>query len=667
MPRITPLVLLLLAIPLPFSLARSTSAEDWADPNLKVTDGLKLWLDAARQNSARRSLKLPELDPGAPLDVWYDASGRGRHLVQKDASARPVFQNRDGHPAVRFDGERQHFTLAGLDRSFKEATVFVVAAPFGNPGDFRGFLAINQDGKNDYSSGLTIDQGPGFSLRFQALNVEGAGFQGAVNLVKDGSDFGTVQRFCVTSAVGAGGTKLYLNGKLAGQRDRGGSTFHMDRLTVGARYYTNGGPPQVRGFLEGDILEILMYNRVLSDAERAYVEKYLAARHGDRRKIALPSRLAAGKPLVSVANPPPVQLLVPGFTVRQLPVDLTNINNVQYRADGKLAALAYDGNVYLLSDSDGDGLEDRAELFWDNKGRIRAPIGMALTPPGYKHGNGLFIASKGKCSLVVDTDGDGKADKEIVLAEGWEQLPHGVDALGVAYDPRDGGVYFGLGTASYENAYQVDKSGKGRYRLSSERGTILRIAPDFKSREIFCTGIRFPVGLRFNRSGDLFCTDQEGATWLPNGNPLDELLHIQKGRHYGFPPRHPKHLPNVIDEPSVFDYGPQHQSTCGLNFNEPINGGPVFGPEGWRSDAIITGYSRGKLYRTKLVKTESGYVAQNQLIAALNMLAVDACVSPQGDLVVAVHGGGPDWGNGPNGKGKLYKISYTGKDLAQPV
>ena len=41
------------------------------------------------------------------------------------------------------------------------------------------------------------------------------------------------------------------------------------------------------------------------------------------------------------------------------------------------------------------------------------------------------------------------------------------------------------------------------------------------------------------------------------------------------------------------------------------------------------------------------------------MLAADACVSPRGDLVVAVHSGVPDWGSGPKGKGKLYKISNT--------
>ena len=86
-----------------------------------------------------------------------------------------------------------------------------------------------------------------------------------------------------------------------------------------------------------------------------------------------------------------------------------------------------------------------------------------------------------------------------------------------------------------------DKDGKAQYRITDEAGTIIRVSPDFKSHEIVATGIRFPVAMRFNSRGDLFATDQEGATWVPNGNPFDELLHIQRGRHYGFPPRHPKY------------------------------------------------------------------------------------------------------------------------------
>ena len=113
----------------------------------------------------------------------------------------------------------------------------------------------------------------------------------------------------------------------------------------------------------------------------------------------------------------------------------------------------------------------------------------------------------------------------------------------MAFDPRDGSVYFGRGTYNFADPLLRDKDGKPQYTLTDESGTIIRVSPDFKTREIVATGIRFPVGLRFNRHGDLFATDQEGATWVPNGNPFDELLHIQKGRHYGFPPRHPKHLP----------------------------------------------------------------------------------------------------------------------------
>ncbi|MEX2186919.1 MAG: ThuA domain-containing protein [Pirellulales bacterium] len=373
-----------------------------------------------------------------------------------------------------------------------------------------------------------------------------------------------------------------------------------------------------------------------------------------------------GHRLASVDSPA-VQMFVPGFTPRQLPVDLPNVNNVKYRHDGKLVALGYNGDVYLLSDTDGDGLEDRVETFWESRGRMRGAIGLALTPPKYEHGNGVFVASKGKLSLLVDDDGDDKADREVIVASGWKESPQNVDAVSVALDPRDKSVYFALGTQDYSNAYVIDKEGRAHYDIHSERGTYMRVAPDFKSREIICTGVRWPVGAAFNAEGDLFCTDQEGATWLANGNPFDELLHIEKGKHYGFPPRHPKHLPDVVDEPSVFDYAPQHQSTCGINFNEPVNGGPIFGPKQWHGDAIVCGFSRGKIYHTKLVKAVGGYVAQNHLIASLNMMTVDACVSPKGELVVSVHSGGPDWGTGPAGHGKLYKIAYTDPDAPQPT
>ncbi|HEY1172510.1 MAG TPA: ThuA domain-containing protein [Verrucomicrobiae bacterium] len=638
--------------------------EPWADGKLTVTEGLELWLDAAQQNAARTALKLPTLNNSTATDTWFDGSGLGRHVSQRITESRPRFFSVVNSASFRFDGKDDFLGAANLNGSFTNATVFIVAAPKNNNGYFPGFLAFNKRGVNDYVSGLNVDLGSKGSEQFTVLNTEGAGFRGAANLLNSGYPFGRFYTLSVQFGTGTGGVRLFVNGQDHGRRDRKAEAMTMDELVIGARSYSNTADlPSVQSFYSGDIAEVLVFNRVLSGGDRAKVENYLTAKHAALTSTDDPAGI---RPLEIVANPPPVQMLVPGFTVKELPIQIPNINSIQYRADGKLVALGYNGHIHILSDTDGDGIEDKATLFWD-KNTMRGPIGMALTPPGYAKGQGVFVPSKGKLSLIIDKDGDDKADEEIIVATGWKEITQNVDAIGVALD-KDGNIYFALGTANYANGYLIDKdTGVAAYDLKSERGTVLKVSPDFSKREIICTGIRFPVAMHFNKDGDLFASEQEGATWLPNGNPFDELLHIQPNRHYGFPPRHPKHLPNVVDEPSVFDYAPQHQSTCGFNFNYGVNGGPAFGPKFWEGDVLMTGESRGKIYRTKLVKTSSGYVAQNHLIACLNLLTTDICITPKGHAIVSTHSGKPDWGTGPSGIGKLFQISYTDKEAPQPV
>lgn len=361
-----------------------------------------------------------------------------------------------------------------------------------------------------------------------------------------------------------------------------------------------------------------------------------------------------------------VHMLVPGFAVEKLPLELTNLNNLRYRHDGVLVALGYNGNVWLLRDTNADGLEDTATLYWDNKGRLRGPIGLVVTPPGYSHGSGVIVASKGKLSMLADTDGDDIADTEKIIASGWREISPRVDAVGVAMAP-DGTLYFAIGCADYANGHQVNKQGVSEYDLGSERGTIQKVSPDWSKRETVCTGVRFPVSMDWTDEGQLITSEQEGATWLPNGNPFDELLHIVEGKHYGFPPRHPKYLPNVVNEPAVFEYAPQHQSTCGLFFNRSVCGGPTFGPSNWAGNVFVCGESRGQIFRTELLPSEHGYVARNQTIARLNKLTIDCTVTPDGSLLIATHSGPPDWGTGPEGAGTIYKILYVDKQAAQPT
>ncbi|MGI8965843.1 MAG: DUF7133 domain-containing protein, partial [Limisphaerales bacterium] len=244
-----------------------------------------------------------------------------------------------------------------------------------------------------------------------------------------------------------------------------------------------------------------------------------------------------------------VHMLVPGFTVQELPIKISNINNLRFAPDGRLTALGYDGRIHLLRDSDHDGLEDQDELFWDQP-TITVPVGMCWSPEG------LYVSSHGKVSLLRDTNGDGKADAEEIIASGWPPTDvgsGGVDATAVTRD-ADGNIYFGLLVADYSNGYRI-KEGVSHYDVNSPRGTIQKWNVKTKKLQTMATGIRVPFALAFNKAGDLFNTDQEGETWMPNGNPLDELNYIIPRQNYGFPPRHEKWLPNLISEPPVVTFG----------------------------------------------------------------------------------------------------------------
>jgi putative heme-binding domain-containing protein len=653
------------------TMVAETSAQvsPWSDQRLPIRDGLWLWLDAQTIAAAHQSLSLSKPTDGDRLDVWRDGSGNGHDFSQSQEADQPTLIRVGDFWTVRFDGQSDSMRCLASAATATEASIFIVAAPHSNHGGFRAFFAANAAGKNDYQSGWNVDLGGGASKTFDRLNIEGLGFGGERNLLTNDHLFGTLHTFQIDVDPASQNVRMSVDGKVAGRRPMLPSNLSLAELTLGARFVGIGNArPKIHGPIQADIVELLVFDKLLTPQQSRQVQSYLQQKH---KPLAteLPRQIeerAAGIQLTKVPDPPAIQMLQDGFSVRELPLSLTNVNNVRFREDGRLVTLGYNGDLHLLRDSDGDGLEDQAELFWKNEGSLRGPIGLLLTPPDYPQGRGAFIASKGKVSLIVDRDGDDRADEEIVVATGWQEIPQNVDAVGLAMD-EEGWLYFGLGTANYANGYLIDDDGKSQYDLLSDRGTVQRVSPDFSRRETVCTGIRFPIALAFNRHGDLFCSEQEGATWLANGNPFDELLHIRPSRHYGFPPRHPRHNPDVIDEPSTFDYAPQHQSTCGMVFNQPVGDGPVFGPPSWTDNAIVCGESRGKLWRTQLVKTEAGYVAASQLLACLQLLTVDACVAPDGDLIVACHSGPPDWGTGPTGIGKLFRIEMSAADAPRPV
>src|SRR6185503_16508044 len=161
---------------------------------------------------------------------------------------------------------------------------------------------------------------------------EGSGFGGVRNLLTTSVPCGAFHVVTLLCEPGNGGIGLFLDGKPQGRRERSPTLLYMDELTAGARCFSNTPePPHTQGFFDGDIAEILIFSRTFGDADRAGVERYLTEKYATLRS-ASEERLPGGlRPLEAVAQPPPVQMVVPGFTVRELPLALSNINNLKYR------------------------------------------------------------------------------------------------------------------------------------------------------------------------------------------------------------------------------------------------------------------------------------------------------------------------------------------------
>ncbi|MEQ2007037.1 MAG: LamG-like jellyroll fold domain-containing protein, partial [Limisphaerales bacterium] len=365
MQLLTALFLLAIALAAP-------AAEPWADAKLPTDKSLELWLDATKQSAARAARKLPALADNSAVDVLLDGSGQQRDLTQRVADAQPKFKSAGVSAFLRFDGKDDFLAAANLRRSLTNCTAFIVAAPKSNEGSFRGLLAFAATSQNDYTTGFNVDLGGTGTPNFSSVNVEGAGMNGQRNLRTTPGAFGRWHVLTVTSQPGTNGARLFVDGGGQGRRERNPGALRMDEFTLGARLYSNNAqPPSAQGFLDGDIAEMLVFSRVLPQAERQAVEKYLTDKHAPLHTFAAGPQPGGARPLEVVANPPAVQMLVPGFTWRELPLELKNLTSIKYRADGKCYGVGYNGQIWLLSDTDGDGAPDKADLFWDGAGKLR--------------------------------------------------------------------------------------------------------------------------------------------------------------------------------------------------------------------------------------------------------------------------------------------------------
>jgi len=232
------------------------------------------------------------IDDGTAVRLWSDQSGNGYDATQSTTAARPTYiaSGLNGLPVVRFDGTDDRLSIPSSTATFKflhsdVSTVFIVAKAgvVADPGVIYGFIHNG-----------TGTQNIGFYIRYTdaSPNNDRIGhniYLGTVGqiVVSNNTSSGafTANQFSFltvlskpSDAVVEERSAISINGGVSAKANFSTNTPSTSDasidLTIG------GSSTATVPFLNGDIAEIIVYNRALNTSELSQVHKYLSMKWG---------------------------------------------------------------------------------------------------------------------------------------------------------------------------------------------------------------------------------------------------------------------------------------------------------------------------------------------------------------------------------------------------
>jgi hypothetical protein len=210
-------------------------------------------------------------DANSKVSQLTDLSGHGSHVMQNsDATRQPLWVATalNGQPAVQFDGSTFLKTASAMDEQAgsNDVTVITVAVP----GATQPAYASLVDLSSDTAHGFVVGQLGNATNQYQLWFMDAAQ-SGWYSSPAASATAGAIQ---VLSVVKNGATALsYLNGTTQGTATVPSTLLApVAALAVGNRASGNYG-------YAGQIAEVLVYNRALSDTERQQIEAALTAKY----------------------------------------------------------------------------------------------------------------------------------------------------------------------------------------------------------------------------------------------------------------------------------------------------------------------------------------------------------------------------------------------------
>lgn len=298
-------------------------------------------------------------------------------------------------------------------------------------------------------------------------------------------------------------------------------------------------------------------------------------------------------------------------------------------------------NIYVLEDTDGDGKADKSTVFADG----------LLIPTAVVPGDGgVYVANSTEMLHFKDTNGDGKADERRVVLSGFgtEDTHHILHTF--MWGPG-GGLHFNQSIYIHSHI----ETPWGVKRLLG--GGIWYFRPESLKLDVYMKGFVNTWGHQFDRWGQSFCTD--GA--------------FGEGINYGFPG-------------AVFISSPGAKRILkGLNPGQPkhcslaiLSGRHL--PEAYRGTMVANDFRGNRINRFVVTEEGSGYSSRQveDLVKSTHMAfrPVDVKMGPDGAIYVAdwynpiIQHGEVDFRDERRDKkhGRIWRISYKkNKPLKMPV